>query len=287
MTLPLRRRLVVTADDLGLHAAIDRGIVRACDEGMVTAVSLVAQGRTFSAAVELLRERRGLDAGVHLTLVGERPLSPAHEIPTLLGRDGSLLPGWPAFVRRYAVGAIRTLEIERELRRQVERVLASGVAVVHLNSHQHLHALPEVFAVAVALAREHGIPFVRLPASGASSARRARFAGPRAAQVAALGWLARRSARQLGAAGDSPTLIPALGIAEAGALTGERLRRLLPAVGEAAELVCHPGTDEPELAAAYRWGYRWGRETAALCDPAARAALAAAGVELTSFRRLL
>ena len=279
---PLRKRLVVTADDFGLHPAINRGVVRACDQGIVTAVSVVAPGRAFTEAVELLRERPHVDAGVHLTLVGERPLSPPHEVPTLLGRDGALLPGWPAFVRRYAVGAISLGEIERELRRQVERALAAGLAVVHLNSHQHLHALPGIFAVAVALAREHGILFVRLPA--ASGMRLG--AGPRAAQIAALGWIARRAARQMGSVGGVFIGSQTLGIAEAGHLTRERLRRLLPAVGAAAELVCHPGTDDPALAATYRWGYRWGRETAALCDPAVREDLDEAGVELTSFRRL-
>ena len=34
-----------------------------------------------------------------------------------------------------------------------------------------------------------------------------------------------------------------------------------------AELVCHPGVGDAELAAAYGWDYAWDAETAALCDP--------------------
>ncbi|HVF59126.1 MAG TPA: ChbG/HpnK family deacetylase [Thermoanaerobaculia bacterium] len=276
------RRLVVTADDVGLHPALNRGALHAHEHGIVTAVSVVANGRAFADAVERLRTRPELDVGAHLTLVGERPLSPPREVPSLLGRDGALLPGWPAFVRRYLRGGIRREEVERELRRQVERLLASGLPVVHLNSHQHLHVLPGLFAVVLLLAREHGVPFVRVPAASAAGAG----GGPRRAQAAALGWIARRSARQLAGARGVAALGQTLGIAAAGRLTAGRLRRLIPAVGAAAELVCHPGLDDPGLAATYRWGYSWGGETAALCDPGARETLRAAGVELATFREL-
>jgi hopanoid biosynthesis associated protein HpnK len=277
------RALVVTADDLGLHPALNRGALRAHDRGIVTAVSVAANGQAFADAVERLRQRPELDVGAHLTLVGERPLSPPAEVPSLLGRDGALLPAWPAFVRRFLLGGIRQAEVERELRRQVERLREAGLAVVHLNSHQHLHALPGIFAVVLRLAREHGVPFVRVPAAKAGGAE----VEVRGMQVAALGWIARRSARQLAGASGVAALDQTLGIAEAGRLTSERLRRLVLATGEGtAELVCHPGADDPALAERYRWGYDWDRETQALCGPAVRDALRAAGVELTTFRRL-
>jgi predicted glycoside hydrolase/deacetylase ChbG (UPF0249 family) len=276
------RRLVATADDLGLHPAIDAGVFRACDLGIVTAVSLVAAGRSFPAAVAGLRARPAIDAGAHLVLVGERPLSPPGEIPSLLGRDGALLPGWPAFLRRWALGRIRLDDVERELRRQLARLGETGLPIVHANSHQHLHVLPGVFPLVAGLAGEHGIPFVRLPVPAGS------IGAPlhRRAQVAALSRLARRAARRAPPTAGVRFLPQTLGIAEAGHLTPAALHRLVATVAADAELVCHPGTDEPQLAAAYRWGYRWGRETAALTDPAARRALAAAGVELTTFRRL-
>ncbi len=259
-----------------------RGALRAHERGIVTAVSVVANGRAFDDAVEVLRERPALDVGAHLTLVGERPLSPAAEVPSLLGGDGALLSGWPAFLRRYLRGGVRGEEIERELRRQLERLLASGLAVVHLNSHQHLHTLPGIFAIVVRLAREHGVPFVRVPAATTAFGGLTR----RGIQVGALAWLARRSARHLESARGVGTVGETLGILEAGRLSTQKLLRLLPAIGASAELVCHPGLDDPALAASYRWGYRWERETAALCDPAVPEALRAAGVELTSFRRL-
>lgn len=281
------KRLIVTADDVGLHPGMTRGALAACDAGIVTAVSVAAVGRAFDSAVELLRERedRMPDVGIHLTLVGERPLSPPERIPTLAGRDGALLSGYPALARRSLVGGLAAAEVEAELRLQIERLLATGLPVVHANAHQHLHVLPRIFEIVLRLAEEHGIRFLRIPLEPALGGRWT----PRTAQLAVLNLLGRRARRRLVARGRVKAPERTLGLLDAGHLTVERLRRALRWVeddGSVAELVCHPGLGDAELAAAYGWGYRWDAETAALCDPRVPGMLREAGIELTSFSRL-
>ena len=46
-------RLIVNADDLGLHEAIDEGILQAAEEGIVRSVSILATGRSFARAARL------------------------------------------------------------------------------------------------------------------------------------------------------------------------------------------------------------------------------------------
>ena len=287
------RKLVVTADDAGLHPGMTLGAVTAFDEGIVTAVSLAATGEDFAAAVAALRARPGLDAGVHLTLVGERPLSPAREVPSLVGGDGAFLPGFPAFTARHALGRIDPAQVRLELRRQIERVRDAGLRVVHANSHQHLHALPAVFEVVLELAEEHRIPFVRIPAAG-GVLRRPSF---RAAQLAVLHGLGRRARRRLQARRGTAVSgalavsgVPTVALLDAGHLTRERLldslREAGRGAGEVAELVCHPGLGGRALATRYDWGYDWDEETAALCAPGLREVLRDRGFELTSFSGL-
>jgi predicted glycoside hydrolase/deacetylase ChbG (UPF0249 family) len=272
------RRLVVTADDVGLHDGMTRGALAAHDAGVVTAVSVAAVGRAFEPAVELLRERPAIDVGIHFTLVGERPLSPPGRIPSLVGRDGALLPGYPALARRWVSGGIAAGEIAAELRLQLERLLATGLQVVHANAHQHLHVLPPVFEAVLRLAEEHGIRFVRIPAEPALAWT------PRGAQLALLNHLGRRARRRL--TGRAEAVERTIGLMDAGHLTVERLGRALAGAGETGELVCHPGLDDRNLAAAYAWDYAWSAETAALCDPRVPAMLRDSGIELTSFSRL-
>lgn len=278
------RALVVTADDVGLHPGMTAGALAAHDGGLVTACSLSACGAAFGEAVAALACRPGLDVGVHLTLVEERPLSPAGEVPTLVDGNGRFLPGFPAFVARYALGAIACDEVEREWRRQIARVFDAGLAPLHLNSHQHLHTLPRLFALTVRLAREHGIPFVRIPGDPAAF----RSLRPRALAVRALDRLGRRARRRLDSA--EPPAVRAVdrtvGVLVAGQLDEPALLSVLEDVEGTAELVCHPGRGDADLAHAYDWGYRWDAETAALRSPRAAAALAARGIELTRFSRL-
>ena len=253
------KALVVTADDVGLHPGMTLGALEAHDRGIVTAVSVAANGRAFEHAVELLKDRPALDVGIHLTLVGERPLAPPEKIPSLLGKDGALLPGFPSFVRRALPGGIDRAHVERELRAQIERTLGAGLKVVHANGHQHLHVWPGVFEIVLKLAAEHGISWVRIPNDPA-----ARGAGPRVLQIRLLNALGRRARQRLPADGPVRAVDRTLGIVDAGRLTAERLRKILEDVEGVTELVCHPGLGQAELEAAYDWGYGWEGEAAAL-----------------------
>lgn len=271
-----RKKLVVTADDVGLAPGMTAGALHAHTRGIVTAVSVAATGRAFDDAIARLREHLALDVGIHWTLVEEKPLSPPGQVRSLLSGDGAPLPGFRAFAMRYFLGGVRAVEVEGELRRQAEKLLASGLAVVHANGHQHLHVLPEIFEIVLRLAEEYGIPHVRLP-----EGPRPAFWTPRGAQVAALYHFGRRARRRSGRGGRT------IGIPEAGHLSPGILEALVSRIDGLTELVCHPGLGDAELSSLYpTWEYAWDSETAALCGPGLRDRLATAGIELTSFSRL-
>jgi predicted glycoside hydrolase/deacetylase ChbG (UPF0249 family) len=62
---------------------------------------------------------------------------------------------------RHPLAVTRAVEIE--WRAQVERLLQAGVRLTHADSHQHLHAFPLAFRLAVKLCQDYGIPALRLP----------------------------------------------------------------------------------------------------------------------------
>ncbi|HEY4563802.1 MAG TPA: ChbG/HpnK family deacetylase [Thermoanaerobaculia bacterium] len=271
------KTLVVTADDVGLHPGMTLGALRAHEQGIVTACSVVANGRALDDAIERLRDRPRLDAGVHLTFVGgERPLSPPDQVRSLLGPDGAFLPGFRAFAARYFLGRINGAELEAELRRQIERLLAAGLELVHLNSHQHLHVLPRIFEIVLKLAEDYRIPWVRVPRDPAAH----HGLSPRALEIAILNGISRTARRQ---AKGIKTVSRTVGILDAGRLTPGRLVRILKDVEGVTELVCHPGVGDGELAGVYDWGYGWDEETAALCDAGVKEALREGGIELRRF----
>lgn len=253
------KRLIVTADDVGLDPGMTAAAIDAHRNGIVTACSIVANGAAFDDAVARLREVPSLEVGAHLALVEECALSTGERMPA----------NYRAFLTRMLAGRIGTRWIERELRMQIERLVGAGLPLRFLNGHQHLHALPSVFAVVTRLAREFGIPYVRVPIE-----RRVHGTSMRAHSVRGLGILAHLAAGRHRPARRNTWTI---GIADAGHLDTPALIRLLDDVEATTELVTHPGIDVRGYG---HWSYAWERETAALCDPAVRRAIDARGIEL-------
>ncbi|WP_258726414.1 ChbG/HpnK family deacetylase [Cellulomonas sp. NS3] len=274
-----RRTLVVTADDLGLTAGVNRAVRRAHLDGVVTATSLLAVGRAFDDAADMLRATPTLELGAHLAVVGEDPpLLGAREIPSLVDRRGRFPLSYRTVVARGLAGRIDADDVRRELGAQLERVLGVGVPVTHVDTHQHTHLWPAVGTVVTELALARGIRAVRLP--------RSRARGVVGLGVNALSVLTARRIRRPGLL----TTADYAGLDEAGGLDAERLARALDALAArgaaTAELNAHPGeADDPELTR-FAWGYRWGDELAALVDPRTRALVEAAGYELGGFATL-
>ena len=240
------KRLIVTADDVGHDRGMTAGAIEAHRHGIVTACSIVANGREFDDAVARLRDCPTLEVGVHLTLVEERALT-----------TGEMMPkNWKRFLFS------RQGDIEGELRLQIEGVLVSGLKITHLNGHQHLHQLPRLAGIVRRLAQEYGIHYVRVVNDRGGERRRAMMA-----ILSALGNRSRRT----------------IGVAEAGHLTSERVIALLDHVDGVTELVTHPGINVEGYA---HWKYQWDIETRALCDPVVRNALEERKIQLTAPSRL-
>lgn len=236
------KRLIVTADDAGLHRGMTAGAIRGHLEGIVTACSVSANGRDFEDAAARLREVPTLEVGVHLTLVEERALTTGHAMP--------------ANHLRFLFSSKR---VEPELRAQIEKVLSTGLRVTHLNGHQHLHQWPPVFAIVKRLAAEYRIGYVR----------RVKDRGGEA------GLLRRISIAGLNALARGGTNNRTIGVLGAGHL--HDIVPLLDHVDGITELVVHPGIG---VDAYPHWHYDWEAETRALCAPGLRDAIAARGIEL-------
>jgi predicted glycoside hydrolase/deacetylase ChbG (UPF0249 family) len=274
-------RLVLNADDLGLAPALTRRVLSLRSGGFVSDTSVLASGRSFREAAAGLLAAGVRSAGVHLCLVGgESPLSAPASVPSLLGKGGVFRPAWPAVLAALTAGRIRVAEVEREWEAQVARVAGAGLAVTHLDSHQHLHLHPALFPVAVRLARRFGVPFVRAPRADDPASDSAPPAGRLRARL--LARLGARGRKALDAAG-LPEPPRTLGLAEAGRMTADCLGRVLAGLADGDyEIVLHPGEEDETTRARYAWGYAWREEA----DAVESAALASRGVTVVDFAEL-
>lgn len=262
----------MNADDFGYTRDVNEGIIDAHRNGILTATTLMANGRAFDHAVELAKQNPALDIGCHLVLVGGKSL--------LDGRD------YPHSVRQLipelAAGKWQPLD---ELRAQIERILSAGLAPTHLDTHKHTHLLPRVLEAVARLGEEFGIVWVRrpfdFPLSGgpASLARRLisrafGFLRPRFHEV-----LTRHGCR---------TTDHFAGFELTGEFRTEDLLRLIRHLPEGStEFMCHPGYCRDELRRApTRLKESRELELAALTDVRVREALATHAVHLARYRDL-
>ncbi len=135
------RYLIVNADDFGLSTGVNRGIVRAHEEGIVTSTSLMVRWPAAAEASEYAARCPQLSFGLHLDLA------------EWVYRDDQ-------WVLRYeVVPADDEKAIAAEVSRQLEsfrRLL--GKNPTHIDSHQHTHRNEPVLSVVRRVAVELAVP---------------------------------------------------------------------------------------------------------------------------------
>jgi predicted glycoside hydrolase/deacetylase ChbG (UPF0249 family) len=135
------RHLIVNADDFGLCPGINRGILHAHQEGIVTSTSLMVRPESAAEAATLARDHPHLSVGLHLDL-GEWRF------------DGET---WRAV---YLVTALESpAAVQEEVERQLAKFRAlTGRDPTHLDSHQHVHRSEPVLSIVRVVARCLDVP---------------------------------------------------------------------------------------------------------------------------------
>ncbi len=119
--------LIVNADDFGASRGINRGIIEAHRNGIVTSTSLIVNTPFGEEAAKLANQARHLSVGLHVDL----PKAP----------DAT------------------TERLREELQRQFARFVEwMGRPPSHLDSHHNLHRDPKALPEFLELAAKHGLP---------------------------------------------------------------------------------------------------------------------------------
>ncbi len=266
------RLLLVNADDFGQHPQVNAAIVAAHTRGILTGASIMAGAPAADEAVALARAHPTLDLGIHLTLTGERAVAPAASLGGLIDAAGRLPRSYPGLVSGIVRGTISLAAVARELHAQIEWVVSRGVAITHLDSHQHLHLLPPILPLVLRLAHEFGGLAVRMPVERACvGAYPAAFVGlGRRAEWMLLSTLALRARARAAAAGIR--FAPRFhGMWASGALSADLLLAFLASPGaQPREIICHPALHDGALDGCRPAHYRGALELAALTDARVR-----------------
>ena len=275
--------LIITADDFGLHEAVNEAVEQAARSGVLTAASLMVGAPAAADAARRARALPGLAVGLHLVLADGWAVLPPQRIPALVDASGRFGEHMARDgLRFFALPSVRR-QLEAEIRAQFEAFAATGLPLDHVNAHKHFHLHPTLLGMMLRIGKEFGLPAVRLPREPAWAARRAGALAPAASGLLAP-WLTLMR-RRLDAAGLAHN-DQVFGVAGSGSMHEAALLEILRRLPEgASEIYLHPATRDglsPAMSA-----YRHREELAALLSPAVRAAVASAGAAGGGFRDLI
>ena len=261
--------LIVTADDFGLHAAVNEAVELAHRDGVLTAASLMVGAPAAADAVARARRLPRLHVGLHLVLADGIAVLPYAQIPALVdaaGRfgDNMALDG----ARFFFLPEVRR-QLAAEIRAQFEAYAATGLPLDHVNAHKHFHLHPTVLSLILRIGRDYGLRAVRLPAEAGAPA----LLRP---------WL-RLLAWRLDAAGITHN-DSVIGIGHSGGMDETVMLEALHSLPAGlTEIYLHPATISGGAIAASMPDYRHADELAALLSPRVRAAVERLGVPLGGF----
>jgi predicted glycoside hydrolase/deacetylase ChbG (UPF0249 family) len=154
------RVLILNADDFGMCHDQNEGVMTGLKDGLFTSSTILVTCPWFEEAADFARSNPGADLGVHLTLTAEwdtykwGPVSQRHAVPSLVDERGYL---WQTVPQVYEHA--RLDEAETELRAQIEKALAAGIDVTHLDSHMGtLQLRADYHEIYARLAAEYRVP---------------------------------------------------------------------------------------------------------------------------------
>ncbi len=278
---PTDRVVILHADDIGSSQGANAAYAELLDAGIISSAATMVPCPWFPAAAAFCRQHSAeprLDMGVHLTLNSEwdayrwGPISTRDRASGLLDDEGYFPRREPAVQAQADLDAV-----ELELRAQIDRALAAGIDVTHLDTHMLTLFHPRLLPIYLRLSQETGLPaFLLRPETAAL-----RHWSHRLEHVELL----IQQARAAEAAGlplcDHLVVMPLDQHESRLAVAQELLASAPPGL---TYFLCHPAIDSPELRAfAPDWRARVA-DYQLFTSEAWRAALAASGAQVIGWR---
>lgn len=161
--MPSQAALIINADDLGIHPRTNQGIFDSFDHGVLTSATLLVTTPFLEETAREVRRRR-LPVGLHLSLTLGKALAPHQQLPDIVDAAGNMMKSASHFMLLSGPNRARPAiyqQIHREFDAQFSRARDEGIALTHVDSHQHVHMNPHIFTIVEELAGKYGVSKIR------------------------------------------------------------------------------------------------------------------------------
>ncbi len=160
----MEKFLIVNGDDFGCCDGVNRGIIRAFQEGILSSTTILTGGESFDEGIKLLKDVPELSVGLHICLLKCTPTLPVEKINSLLDeKSGRFYPTLTKFLKAFSIGKIKKEDIYKEVNAQFEKLFDYGIIPTHFDAHKHSFIFPPLRKIVFDVAQRFKINCVRFP----------------------------------------------------------------------------------------------------------------------------
>lgn len=154
--------LIINADDFGLNHNVNMATVQAFEKSLCSSCTIMPNMPEFEAACELAHEHKLTNhVGIHLVLTEGHPLTEKiRKLPRFCDKDGRFCLSRAE--RVFRLNADEKEALAEETKAQIAKCRKHQIPLTHLDSHSHAHEEWGIASVAIRVALEERIPYMRL-----------------------------------------------------------------------------------------------------------------------------
>ena len=155
------KKFILNADDLAKSEFHNNAILEAYKNGFLKSTSIMSNMPFFLDAIHrVVQTSPMLGVGIHLNLIEGKALN--QNLKTLCDDNGNFNNGYLSLLLK-SNNKTFLKEVEIEFSSQIE-LAQKYIQLTHLDSHVHIHSIPNIFKIAAKLAGKYNIKQIRTQA---------------------------------------------------------------------------------------------------------------------------
>ena len=173
--MKINASIIINADDFGYSNSINKAILEAFKNNIISTTTLLANMPGFDDACEIAHRENFTDKiGIHLNISEGKSLSEPIKRLTKFYKNGEMYKSF----KGHQLNKVESEAVLLELQTQLDRCKKNGINPTHCDSHHHIHHTWGIGKVVKYLALKNNIPAVRLRFNwGKISMQRKLFSG--------------------------------------------------------------------------------------------------------------